>query len=436
MLAWLLALPALVKVLASLGLILLLNRMLGNLMVAVALATGVLALWAGHPPAQAAELAAGALLRADTLLLLAVILLVVFLSAHMRAGGVMDDLVRAVGARLSPRLSMAVLPALIGFLPMPGGALFSAPLVDSLDAKAELAPLRKVWVNYWFRHSWEPWWPIDPAVLMLLHQTGLEVWQVILLHLPVTALLVLGGWWFLLKPFPRSLSARPSPPAPPPRLLPLLAPIGLIILLYALIQLLLPAVHAASRYLPMALAIGGSLLYMQRWRPLPGGEWRRLLLAPRPYLLAATVALITVYGAVVQSEVPAADGRSVTLVSLMQEELARYAIPPRAVMILIPFICGLVTGVGVAHVGASFPIVMALLGDSPSLPALLAATVLAYTSGYLGMMFSPVHVCIVVTAEHFRTRLLGSLGGLVPPALLAFAGAVGLHLAIHWFGGA
>ena len=68
---------------------------------------------------------------------------------------------------------------------------------------------------------------------------------------------------------------------------------------------------------------------------------------------------------------------------------------------------------------------------------MLAATALAFGFGYMGMMLSPVHVCLIVTNEHFQTRLPHSLRGLLAPAgagallarriraMMAWAAAIG-----------
>jgi hypothetical protein len=85
---------------------------------------------------------------------------------------------------------------------------------------------------------------------------------------------------------------------------------------------------------------------------------------------------------------------------------------------VIPFICGFTMGLAIGFVGASFPIVFSLLGPDPTLGATLSTTVLAFSFGYMGMMLSPIHICLIVTNEHFRTCLIGSLRRLVAPAAI------------------
>jgi hypothetical protein len=107
----------------------------------------------------------------------------------------------------------------------------------------------------------------------------------------------------------------------------------------------------------------------------------------------------------------------------MRDELVRTGIPLVTIIMVIPFISGMVTGVAFGFVGASFPIVFALLGPEPSLAVSAATTTFAYTFGYMGMMLSPMHACFVVTAEYFRTPIFGVYRYLLGPAAVMLLSA-------------
>ena len=62
-----------------------------------------------------------------------IIIQVICLSNQMNRTGTMKELVNNIRSVLPVRVVMGVLPAIIGLLPMPGGAIFSAPLVDEAD---------------------------------------------------------------------------------------------------------------------------------------------------------------------------------------------------------------------------------------------------------------------------------------------------------------
>jgi len=123
------------------------------------------------------------------------------------------------------------------------------------------------------------------------------------------------------------------------------------------------------------------------------------------------------------------------LVDLLRAELADWGVPVVLMMMTIPFVSGLATGLAIGFVGASFPIVFSMLGGDPSLGQVLAATVLAYGFGYMGMILSPVHVCLIVTNEHFGTRLQSSLRVLARPAVAMLPAVVVLYFAILWLFG-
>jgi hypothetical protein len=435
MLEAVLAAPVIVKVLGSLGLILLMTRFCKHLIVALVVGTVVLAFWSGHSPQDAMATAWGRFWSADNFLLMAVVFSVIWLSSQMSETGVMGDLVEAVRARVSPRASMAILPALIGLLPMPGGALFSAPLVDSCDIHGAVKPGLKAQTNHLFRHIWEFWWPLYPGVLLAMDITKLQPWHFMLFGIPLSACTVLAGYVFLLRriDLDRSDQEGRTSSAPAESPLSLVMPIIIVIACYGVVALSYGAARKAwptlppmNKYVPMLCGLAAAMAVLQARRPLGLSQWKGILTSPRTLGMVAIIATIRIYGAFVEAPLP--DG--VPLVAQMRAEMAHWGVPVLATMMVIPLISGLTMGVAMGFVGASFPIVINLLGPNPSFGALLSTVALAYGFGYIGMMLSPVHVCLVVTCEHFDTPLVGSIRALLKPSLVILAGTVLLHFAI------
>jgi integral membrane protein (TIGR00529 family) len=411
--------PVLVKVLATLGLILLANRLLKELLSSVLIGTVVLGLWFGHGLPGIGAIAWRRFSEADNLLLAAVLLLVVWLSALMAESGVMGDLVAALRRRLPHRLALAALPAVIGFLPMPGGALFSAPMVDSCDPDRRMSPLLKTQANHWFRHIWEYWWPLYPGVILCLELTRLELWRFIAFQLPVTAAAVGIGYLLLLRRIPAESSPRAEADPPGEAIL---AVIGS----YALLLLVLPGLQRLSRYIPMAAGLCLALVVLQVQRKLPLRAWLKAVLSWQALQIVLLVVVVRIYGAVIEAHLPSGP----LPVEVLRQELARSGIPEILLVAFLPFVCGFTMGSTVGMVGASFPLALSLLGPQPELGRLLATAVLAYGFGYMGELLSPVHVCLVLGAQYFRTRLLRSLLSLVPGVLLVLAVVTLWHLAI------
>jgi hypothetical protein len=429
MLNALMAAPALVKVLGTLAAILLVNRFSRQLILSIGVGALVLAAWSGQAPTDMVRIASERLSSLDTLLLLVVICQVIWLSSQMGATGVMEDLLSTVRSLVSPRTAMAVLPAVIGLLPMPGGALFSAPLVDSCDAEAEVAPELKAQINHWFRHIWEYWWPLYPGVLLAMQITGLQVWHFIVFGIPFTLSSITAGRVFLLAKVARGErdpghSGRGTALL---RLLKLLLPILAVIACYAaiaggyaLVTRGRPDAPPLNGRLPILIGLVAAMLTLQLERPLARAEWRLIIFSRRALNMCAIVAMVLVYGAFIRAGLPG--GR--TLVDQMHAEMAAWGIPALAITMLLPLIAGLSTGVALGFVGAAFPIVMGLMGEDVDLSTRIATTGLAYAWGHMGQMLSPVHVCLVVTSEHFRTQVLRNAAGLVKPACLLLAVSV------------
>jgi integral membrane protein (TIGR00529 family) len=302
------AVPVLVKVLVTLALILLANRLVKELLVSVLAGTLLLGLWFGHGLPDVGAIAWERFRAPDNLLLIAVLLLVIWLSSLMAEGGVMRDLVEAVRSRVPRRLAFAALPAVIGFLPMPGGALFSAPMVDSADPQRSLSGLLKTQTNHWFRHIWEYWWPLYPGVILALELTRLEIWQFILVQLPVTLIAAGSGALLLLRRIPRGGAVERGlpPPVPGPRrsFLSLVAPILVVVVVFALLQLLFPGLRRLSRYVPMAAGLVLALVVLQWQRRLPLSAWVQAVFSWRALQITLLVVVVRVYGAVIEAPLP------------------------------------------------------------------------------------------------------------------------------------
>ncbi|MFH1476231.1 MAG: DUF401 family protein [Verrucomicrobiota bacterium] len=427
-----LELPILVKIMASLGLILVCNRLIGNLTVSVLLGTISLAALSGQTMAASLDIAGKRLLAMDNACLMIVIFLVIWLSTQMSETLVMRDLVEAIRYRLCRRHAMAALPAVIGFLPMPGGAIFSAPLVENCDRGGQIAPILKARANFWFRHVWEFWWPLYPGVLLAMHLTGLEIWQFILLGLPLSLAAIMGGYLFILRGIGRDCTEESFTSLASP-LTKLLMPIFMVIAGYMTFRLVFGAVRlwqadvpAINRYLPMIFGILLANLVLERWRPLPWKTWRRIIFSAKTFNLALIVAAVRIYGAFIEAPLP----NGATPIALMQLEMAHWGIPLVAMVMLLPFVAGVTTGLAIGFVGTSFPIVVSLMGVDPPLNILLGFTVLAYACGHMGQMLSPVHVCLVVNSEYFNTNLIHSLRGLLAPMALVILAALAVHVIV------
>ncbi len=410
---FLLSLPYLFRIIISLFAILVFQKLLRRLDLALICGTLLLALWTGQSLSSIASVTANRVVSLDMLFLAFVIAGVIWLSSLMSQAGIMKDLVVSLKSRLSKRAILAALPAVVGLLPMPAGALFSCPLVDDADTDNELTPKQKTEINYWFRHVWEFWWPLYPGMLLAVDMSGVPIWMFVLVMFPLFVAAVGAGYVCLLRSTPRGKAVAKG--ADDKSFLPLIAPTLTVIVVYAVILVLLPSVARVNRYLPMAIGVACGLGMMQWQRPASLAVWIKTVTSLKSLALVLIIVLARVYGAFIEARLP--DGTF--LMETVRMELDHYGIPALLLVVLIPFISGLTTGITVGYIGASFPVVLSLAG--PGAAGLFSTIVIGYTSGYIGMMLSPIHVCLIVTNEYFKTSMAGSLYGLARPAAMLFA---------------
>jgi integral membrane protein (TIGR00529 family) len=414
MTAALLSVPYLARILVSLLFILIFQKITKSLEMALLAGIAIIALWTGHGPGSAIGIVSSRVFSWDNLFLILIIVGVIWLSSLMSEAGIMKDLVASLRPRLSKRAMLAALPGVVGLLPMPAGALFSAPLVEDCDDEKDISSLLKTRINYWFRHVWEFWWPLYPGVLLATDISGLPIWRFVILMVPLYFVSLFAGYLFLLR---KVRAGKPDRRYEDGKaFLPLVLPTIVVIGVYSLILILFPRVSMINKYLPMVIGVVAGIAVIQFQRPATWVVWKRVILSRRTLGLALIVLLARVYGAFIEAKLPGGG----FLMDQIRSELDLFGIPLVALIVLIPFISGLTTGLTVGYIGASFPVIIRLIGTEPSSAVLFSTVILGHTSGFLGMIFSPIHVCLIVTNEYFKTNLLSSLTGLWKPGLMVF----------------
>jgi integral membrane protein (TIGR00529 family) len=422
--------PYILRILSALAAILIFNRIIKSLIAAVAGGTLLLALWLGHDMAGIIKVIITRISSQNNIMLTIVIFLVIWLSSIMEKTGVMNDMVAIIKKSISRKAGFAVLPAIIGMLPMPGGALFSAPMVNDMDKELNVDPQLKSTINYWFRHIWEYWWPLYPGVLLALDMTGLSPGRFIVLQFGLSFFAIAAGYFVFLKKIPESEEKEASWNIRNILQMPvLIAPVLIIIAVYAAITIFIPGAAQISGYLPITsgVTVAIAAVIIQR---RPGVKiLAEIITSANTLRLVLLVAVIGIYSAFIETPLP--DGT--LIMEHVRNELTVNNIPVIFIIMLIPVISGLSTGIAVGFVGASFPIVMNLLGPDPALSNVMSYTVIAYSFGFAGMMLSPVHVCHIVTVKYFNSSLNRSSLSMFIPSLFIMAGGLFISLIIKIF---
>ena len=366
----------------------------------------------------------------QTIGILTIVWLIMVMSKIMKEAGQMERLVSSF-SRLSgdPRTVGSVMTALIGLLPMPGGALFSAPMVDASLASLPVNKEQKTIINYWFRHIWEYWWPIFPGVILALALLKVETWIYISTMAPVTVISIFAGILFILRPIrlaQQEAANRVSWKALG-RFLREILPI-LIIIFFILFQAAVTEILAmfGMRFvMPGALSILPGLVAALVWvaasNHLSADRIRASLMDQGSIPILLLIVAIMIFQGVLKESQAALQIRS---------ELIAYRIPVSMVIMILPFLAGFITGIAVGFVGTSFPLIIPMFPEN-GLVGYLSSAALAFTFGFMGMMLSPVHLCFLVTKDYYGASLIKSYRYLLLPALSVMGTVAGVFFLIQ-----
>lgn len=417
-----LSVPALAKILCVFGLVLILNRVRVALSFSLLVGAFVLGFWMKLSPVQLAESVLLNLTRLQTVSLILVVGFILVISRLMKECGHLERIVHSF-AKLSrdDRIAGAVMPALIGLLPMPGGALFSASMVDTALGRNHMTAEAKTAVNYWFRHIWEYWWPLYPGVVLAVALLEVDMWRFMAVMAPMTVITALAGAVFILRPLGKMSQNTPSGISFSVirNFLWETMPIVVIVLVIVALAGLTSLVDLAgySVHIPGALSILPGLTVSLVWvcvvNHISLSRIQSAVLDKGTLPMLLLIATIMIFkGIMVDSQA----------VIQVRDELMDYGIPIGLIIALIPFISGLITGIAVGFVGISFPLIIPLFEVSSPL-SYLSCAALAYTFGYMGQILSPVHLCFLVTKDYFKAGLLGSYRYILMPSLAVMTAA-------------
>ncbi len=293
------------------------------------------------------------------------------------------------------RVTMAILPGVIGILPSAGGAAFSAPLVQEAAGDLTISPERRAFINYWFRHIWEYLCPLYPGVILTAAVTALPLNRVMLSQLPLAAGVVVVGALLCFRGVGGGTVHDERKSGDLRDLAVSLLPIAASLVLVAGFKLNLS--------LAMALIVA-ALFLIYRYR-LP-----EIAMAVRESISLNVILMVC--GIMVFKGMLDASGAIEALPRFFQES----GLPPVVVFFSLPFIVGLLTGLTVAFVGSTFPIIVAMTGGHPE-PAVVT---FAFASGFAGVMLSPTHLCLLLTVRYFNADLAQTYRLMYLPVLCVF----------------
>ncbi|MCL1815971.1 MAG: DUF401 family protein [Clostridiales bacterium] len=343
-----------------------------------------------------------ALINPDTVLMVLTMYLIMLLEGIMMERGYMDRLLSSMDELFhSKRLNITLLPMLIGFLPSAGGALFSAPMVDAAAQGTSLSPEDKTFLNTFYRHVMEIFFPTYPCLIITIQLTGLPFGRLLLVLFPLAIMVFLLGQWYLHKlprhqPFPNSGRGKMT--------LALLAALWPLLALIVLMLAFQVPVYIATAIILLAFIVAERI----NMRDLP----RLLLKSTKMRMLLMVLVVMAFKDILIHCGVT----------EILPDAIAALPVPAFLTFSLMALLISVITGMTFTAVGITLP--LALVGATNPLPI----AVLILLSGYCGVMITPMHLCITMVAEHFNADLRRVLSKSLPPYLGIYLASLGLYL--------
>lgn len=303
------------------------------------------------------------------------------------------------------RVVMASIPAFIGFMPMPGGAMLSAPLTGEVADKIGLSADTKTVLNYWFRHVWEYMFPLYPAVVVSAALLDVGFRDIIITNGPLSLAAIFVGWLLILRPIKASKGAAKRRNG------------GCFMVL-------------AVSIWPVAAVIAGNIIFGVNLVLCLAAVLFVLLIQSRFFAgfgrqaikESITLNLVVLIYSVMLFQTMIEEAGAVEGLPQVFQDLG---VPVPLILFTVPFIVGALTGITVAAVGATFPLLsIFMMNGSVDLSSFL----LAYMGAFMGVMVSPVHLCLVLSREYYGGdfnrvywRLMPLVGFVVAAAVLLYA---------------
>ncbi len=365
----------------------------------------------GLSPEQMTAAALNGFLDPETLkIVLALQLVLLFSAITKEQGGMQRALSALSNVFRDARVTVAIIPAVIGLLPVVGGAMLSAPLVSEASDELELSPERRTFLNYWFRHVWEYSLPTFPAVFLTAGIAGIPIADLVLVNLPLTAASILAGIVLGFRGIQRPAAPRTAlTPAECGRQL-----FAFALNLAPLFSVILLTVAGGIHLAWSLLGVTAAIILLYRIRP----AWVARL--ARTHLSLELAGLV--WGIMVFKEMLSASNTMAGIAA----ELTRMGMPAAVLVVALPALIAFITGYTTAFVGLSFPVVLPLL---PADGSAVFYVMLGLAGGICAHMLSPMHACFVMTLDYYRADMLKTYRLILLPALLTLLVGVAVFLA-------
>lgn len=330
------------------------------------------------------------IISSETIEMVLLFVLIMILEKTMSKKSFMTNMVSSLKSAVGDyRISAMMLPAILGFLPSAGGALFSAPMLNEVCEGHSVDCEKKSFINFWYRHIWEYCFPLYPGLILASSILSLPTSVIVTNLFPYTILNILIGLPFVYFGLSGETNNKRK-----------IDKKSMIEFLKNFLPILLVIFGVFLFKIDTPFAVIISIFTIIIWKKIKYREFFDIAKESfSPNIIFTILGILYFKNMIVKTG----------LVDSLPVILGALNIKSIYIVMLLPFITGVLTGISSAFVGIAFPIIASIY---PILDMKLVA--LAYVSGMAGVMITPMHLCLTLTLEYFGA----SFNKVVPKLLL------------------
>ncbi|MFW6007370.1 MAG: DUF401 family protein, partial [Halanaerobiales bacterium] len=326
----------------------------------------------------------------------------------MKMTGDLERMIQALNSLLkNTKLLMMVVPALIGTLNIPGGAILSAPMIDESGNRINMDGVDKNAINLFFRHIGFFIYPLYPSMIIISELMEVPIPSIIKYTFYITLTGIITAYFVLFKNTENKVVPEEERQKFGISLYNFFSGFSsiLVILILALI-IKVPFPYAVLAGTLVALFKKASdkdekytdiSFYLQRIKSFfkEGVD----------YQLVFTIIGLMAFKTVIEET---------GFVNEIANIIIEYGIPLPILITIMGLLAGYITGVHMAATGILAPLF------APMVPEASAAvyTALLFVTINLGYLISPLHLCLALGNEYFEVKMGPVYKKLVIPVIV------------------
>jgi hypothetical protein len=329
-----------------------------------------------------------------------------FLSLLYKETGLVNSLTTSLGQIIkNSKIVVSLLPAIVGLLPVAGGALMSAPMVDSEAEKLGLDESKKTYINIWFRHAILPIYPVSQFIILTAALTGTSIDALVVRQLIVVIVMIAVGYFIGLRKTKNVNLDKQKIEGNQKN--------NIKLLFYSFLPIIITIILVAILKVNIAVATLAGVLTILIIKKIKIITFRSVL--KNKALWEVTLAA---FGALLLKNVTLASGTSEILGNIFANANMNTII----LLSVLPATLGFLLGSPSGAIALSIPILSELVTFIPKISSLI------YISAYLGYLIAPTHLCLVFTAQYFKAPINISYKYLLPSTVIAMITAIVTYL--------